>query len=298
MPRNPNRRHDRQYFYKYLSSDSTVRVLRERALKWSSPVRFNDPFDVPRVLAFDFTSTELQEALLERLVGLIDSKAETPPLAAPILRYLLDVLRSGPDDARAAVLNDLRTVALERIGPPKVGMDVFQVHWEKEIPTMRILCVSETPSIAPMWTHYAEDHKGAVLELAALDEVDSPLLMAQPVRYREEPPKLPTKAQWVESMMGIEPIDMESFFTEYQLVKHTQWAYEQEWRVFSFARPGETDTCASYNFFPDELRRVILGTHASPAFERTIREFVAATYPHATVVRAQLDQSSRRILTE
>jgi hypothetical protein len=30
-------------------------VLQNKTLRWSSPVEFNDPFDVPRELAFDVT---------------------------------------------------------------------------------------------------------------------------------------------------------------------------------------------------------------------------------------------------
>ena len=44
--RSPNRRHDRQYFYKYVSAKTAQAILTTRTLRWSSPILFNDPFDV------------------------------------------------------------------------------------------------------------------------------------------------------------------------------------------------------------------------------------------------------------
>ncbi|MEO8313237.1 MAG: DUF2971 domain-containing protein [Pseudomonadota bacterium] len=295
--KNPLRRHDRRYFYKYLDRESALSVLRHCSLKWSSPTCFNDPFDVPRILTFDCAARELQEALAHRMANLIEARAATPPNAIPMLRVMLELLRSGVDEARAAVVHDLRVDALSHIPAPVVGFSEFQKQWDEQIPLMRILCLSEVPDIAAMWAHYADRHQGVVLELAAVDHVDSPLIMARQVRYQDDPPKLPNKEEWVDSLLGIRPIELGEFFTDYQLVKQSPWAYEREWRVFSYARPGDTGASTIYHFLPEELTRVIVGTAASADFEQQVRDAVGGTCPHATVFRATLDEAARRIVT-
>jgi hypothetical protein len=291
---NPNRQHDRRYFYKYVTPSTATAILGSRTLRWSSPQIFNDPFDTPRNLTFDCAPRELQEALAEELARLIESGANTPPNALPMLDVLLSVTRNAGAGVRAALATDLRVNALKDIPEPLVGFRGFQDYWDNAIPAFRILCMSETPTSTAMWAHYADSHRGVVLEFEADDAVDSPLLMARPVRYQDEPPKLPSKPEWIESIIGRKKIDMKEFFTEYQFTKSLQWSGEKEWRVVSYARPGETGLFADYHFDATELRRVIVGANCSAEDQATIGALVA-TYADASVVRARIDHDSRKI---
>jgi hypothetical protein len=63
--RSPNRRHDIASLYKYLSAATAIAVLNSQALRYSSPVLFNDPFDVPRELT-GFTVDQYEEAMVEQ----------------------------------------------------------------------------------------------------------------------------------------------------------------------------------------------------------------------------------------
>jgi hypothetical protein len=149
-----------------------------------------------------------------------------------------------------------------------------------------------------MWAHYAENHRGVVLELEALDAVDSPLLMAAPVCYQSQPPRLPSKEEWVRSLTGQARIDLKNFFTEYQLVKASQWAYEREWRIVSDARPGETTTYADYPFVREELSRVIVGAQCSDEDEREIASLLKIQFPGAGATRARWDHDARKIIVQ
>jgi Protein of unknown function (DUF2971) len=297
VSRSPNRLHERQYFYKYVDAAAAKTILRSRKLRWSSPTLFNDPFDVPRRLTFDCSPRELQQALAEELARLIETAGPIPPGAPPKLRLLLArILESGHSPGRRAVVHDLRTEALKHIPEPMVGFSAFQAHWDQRIPTMRILCVSECADSAPMWAHYADRHRGVVLELEALDSIDSALLMARPVIYQSEPPRLPSKEEWVRSLTGQARIDLANFFTEYQLVKASQWAYEREWRIVSDARPGESGSCFDYPLDRKELNRVILGAQCSEQDELEIVSFLNSHFPGVAVRRACWDHDARRIV--
>jgi hypothetical protein len=295
---NPNRRHDHRYFFKYVTASTAKAILRSRRLRWSSPQIFNDPFDTPRKLTFDCTSRELQEALAEELARLIETDADAPPNASAMLRVLLGMVKRGDrrrPEMRAILANDLRENALNNIPEPAVGLRAFQDDWDDRIPKMRVLCVSETGASTAMWAHYADTHRGAVLEFESADEVDSPLLIARAVRYQDKPPRLPSKEEWVESIIGRTKIDLGEFFSDYQYVKPTQWAYEKEWRVVSYARSGETGLFGDYPFFPEELRRVILGAACLESDEIEIRALVAESYQNSSIVRAHINHELRQI---
>jgi hypothetical protein len=61
--RSPNRRHDRQVFYKYMTARTARIVLSTRKLRWSSPLMFNDPFDVTQELRLNFDEAKLNAVL-------------------------------------------------------------------------------------------------------------------------------------------------------------------------------------------------------------------------------------------
>jgi len=153
---NPNRRHDRQLFYKYATAGTAKAVLSTRKLRWSSPLIFNDPFDVPRKLIFECGARELQEALAEELARLIESGAPAPPAATPMLGVLLATLRNAGPHVSAVIAEDLRVNALKNIPEPAVGFRAFQDYWDSAVPTFRILCMSETAVSTAMWAHYAD----------------------------------------------------------------------------------------------------------------------------------------------
>jgi hypothetical protein len=53
-----------------------------------------------------------------------------------------------------------------------------------------VFCLSETHDNLLMWSHYAQNHIGAVIKFLSLPEIDSPIIVAQPVRYTTQMPRL------------------------------------------------------------------------------------------------------------
>ena len=53
-----------------------------------------------------------------------------------------------------------------------------------------VFCLSETHDNLLMWSHYAQNHTGAVIKFLSLPEVDFPIIVAQPVRYTRQMPLL------------------------------------------------------------------------------------------------------------
>ncbi len=64
--------HERRYFYKYVSANTAKIILSTRTLRWSSPVLFNDPFDVTQELRLNFDASELNLVLTELIASLIE----------------------------------------------------------------------------------------------------------------------------------------------------------------------------------------------------------------------------------
>lgn len=288
--RSPNRRHNLSFLYKYCSAAVAPVILRTQSLRWSSPELFNDPLDVPR--AWDgFSYAELEQAYVDRFAVYIGGGA-TPKSAAA--KALLQARTERPTDPDK-FFDEMRFFL--RLMKPKLEkhMEEMRSAWREKIPRLRILCLSEDPSSWPMWAHYADEHKGVVLELETSDERDSPWLLAEPVRYQTERPRLPAPSEWARAFMGEIDLDWDHFLAEYYLVKHADWSYEREYRVVSGRKPFEAGLFGDYAFHPKDLRTVILGARVEADTEASICALIGANYPDTRVQRAELDLAHRRI---
>ena len=83
-----------------------------------------------------------------------------------------------------------------------------------------------------MWTHYAGNYSGAVLEFTCQSELDTPLLLATEVVYLPAPPRLPPLEDWVLSILKEKPLDLTEVFSD-QYVKQSHWGYEHDWRALT-----------------------------------------------------------------
>jgi hypothetical protein len=143
-----------------------------------------------------------------------------------------------------------------------------------------ILCLSETHDNLLMWSHYAQNHTGAVIKFLSLPEVDSPLIVAQPVRYTEQVPRL-TFASLMEYDESLD--DIVQLIT---LTKGKIWAYEKEWRIVASTR-NKTQSYEIVPFAPDEVGAVYLGCNIAKDDKAEIMEITRIRYSKATIFQAE-----------
>lgn len=107
---------------------------------------------------------------------------------------------------------------------------------------MGVFCASTDPRSRQMWAHYAAEHKGICVQLATYE--DELFVAALPVVYADEFPTLR-----VPTPLGGNQ--------EFYLRKHTDWAYEKEWRAVL-----PLNGC-SITMRPRTISAVILGARAN-----------------------------------
>jgi hypothetical protein len=290
-----NRRHDFPFLYKYLSAEAGLSVLRSQALRYSSPLLFNDPFDVPREWK-GFTIDELEQATIERLLCYL--RGEAMPQSASVKKLLQVYHERASNIPEEQFVAQVRLfLRLERNRMEKYRRD-FEDAWRERLPGLRIGCFAQEATSAAMWAHYAQLHTGIVLQFESSDERDSVSLLAEPVIYQTAKPSLPSVSEWARAFLSEIDLDWDQVLREYQFVKHADWSYEREVRVVTWRKPTETGHYADIVFHPLDLQGVILGAKVGNKTESEIREIVAAQYPHATIYRARIDYSRRAIVLD
>ena len=285
-------------YFKYVTADVAKIILASQRLRWSSPLLFNDIFDVPREFDLGFDIEELNEPVTNELRRLLSAE-QAPSLSANCPTALLLNLLRGDDrtDIRNMILSEVPHLIEEGIQiVKKSSYKEIKDVWSEFMPKFRILCLSSVHDNPLMWAYYAASYKGAVLELQCLD--DSAWLLAQPVTYQAAPPMWASIDEWANILTGQQTLDHESVFAKYACAKGPEWLYEKEWRVISFARQGEKGDFSDYRFDPRELRSVYLGCDILEKDMADITSLIRGDLSHVQVWRGKKLDRERRIAFE
>lgn len=127
-----------------------------------------------------------------------------------------------------------------------------------------ITCFSKKSDIALMWSHYANKHKGFVIEydLSNLTVEDAEKLSFMlPVKYDNKRPRLDVYnlQKFKDSSGNPDVMDLAvNTLFEVLFVKAKEWNYEKEIRVITYIS-DESDRSISFNY----IKSIILGVNAS-----------------------------------
>ncbi len=181
-------------FYKYMSTDTCLKVLQEGTLKFTKPSDFNDPFDCYPYMP--------QQGLV-KFYKRLDTE------------YALSEIAS-----KKVIANNFRK--LRRTGNDGILHMLMSNN-------VAVTCFSTDPYSVPMWAHYANNHEGCVVEFQVTDEIidkissndnQSQVILPFYVTYTDKrPPLFDSKG---------DSLAFDSIFA-----KSKQWAYEKEVRAFS-----------------------------------------------------------------
>jgi Protein of unknown function (DUF2971) len=277
----------KERFFKYTSATTAVKILETAAVRYSSPLLFNDPFDIQSGLHFPFDTNALPEKILGRMKELIGSDSrppvneEDPWGEAILLAWKLKGKVELPESFLRPFLESLRDRML-------VYRDQTQAYWgEFLLPRLRVFSVCEEYDNLLMWSHYAQKHTGVVLALRVMPEKDNPLCVAQPVIYCSAPPPLFTEEEWIGFNIGTNDLEPnEQLFRKYAYFKSDIWSYEKEWRAWSIEPEIQEKRFSDYSLYENELEAVYLGCRMDSGQRQSVIELVAAKYPRTQIFQA------------
>ena len=226
------RAHDRSHFFKYASLETAVRVIESKSFRWSSPTKFNDPFDHQAGFVLNFSPEAFSQSLTSSIERVIFSDVEpaiTPTsLFSALTLKLREVRHKLP---RGEILRDLHQSSVESAAMLHDSIVQLNAAVQEHLCHSRVFCVSEKFDNVVMWSHYADEHKGVVFKLLCIDELDNTLLSARKVQYTDAFLPFPNADAYARHLTGEQPIDFAPLIWNIAYTKHVDWSYEDEWRV-------------------------------------------------------------------
>lgn len=286
--------HDRKNFYKYMSAETAKIVLQTGKLRWSSPVLFNDPFDVQFDLHIEYDRESVVTKVLQIIIDGYEGRV--PIAAGNLLGDLLAIMRDRlPGKFSGAELRENLTPAIYQ-GMQKEEARLPKTHEEirTTIADFKLLCFTEVFDNILMWSHYSNEHTGVVLEFSCIEKFDSVWGVAKPVKYMDRMPLLFDEERFVGLMPGREAIGEERIFENAVFVKAIDWAYEREWRIAGGT--DKTQNTEDISFYAEEITAVYLGCRTGQQDAADLRQIIDRVYPHASVYRGK--KSPRRFALE
>lgn len=269
--------------FKYVTADTALRVLTNKTLNWSSPDSFNDPFEFRSPFEFGFELEQLEKPFLQR-ISILVTQQDGPDLfednqVADMIREARAQRVGGGDPAKVQEL--FRPRFPQYVNHLKQGLESDRNIWQEMKKTYRVLCLSAVRDNILMWSHYADEHKGAVLEFQPKMELATEMLGAREVEYSKEVPVAVTLEQFLLYITGQGPKPhspealVRSVYT-----KSSDWFYENEWRILTKQREDEQGPFSRRSFNAQELAAIYFGCRMPAACKHEIRDAVSGWGSH------------------
>ena len=291
-----SRSHSREFFFKYVTADTAEKILESGKLLWRAPHLFNDPFDHQVTYRFPFSGDEAAEKLYEAQVKFIFENDEPVMVQQKTLGLLSLVLRKRQlkGAAKEDALQSLLIGANETAGRLEQFQNDFNSTLVNLLSHSRVLCVSETNENVVMWSHYSEEHRGAVIKLNCVDALDDNLLIARQVSYTDTFPDFISVDDWVAGHLGLTTIDYQRMAFDLAYIKHKDWSYEREWRVHIPLLPTEPvgDGTSLYLKHPETFGALYLGCRMPMDKQLRLIEIASRRYPLMEIYRSLQSKSS------
>jgi hypothetical protein len=285
--------------FKYTTASTGIKVLESASLRWSAPKLFNDIFDVPAEILSNFKEEGFYKVWSNKISEIILTPDQyNPNELSPEAQIIWKLARliKGDQNEAARVAQETRKVDLPLKDDTFRFLEELRMKWRLMHDDHRILCLTKSANSASMWSRYADEYRGIMLEFRCDTNTDNVFKIAKPVHYSDEPHHTDTLDGFADFLIYNDDRVIRKLFHEYTHTKTADWSDENEWRIASFARKNENGLFADYGFTPIELDSCTLGIKIEDADKACILETINTKYPHATVWESRMDASSRKLV--
>jgi hypothetical protein len=270
--------------FKYATPSTGLKVLESSSLRWSAPKLFNDIFDVPDEILSNFKEEGFYKVWSKKISEIILNPDQYNPSElspeAEVIWELAQLIKGDQSEVNR-VAKGTGEIDLPLSDDAFRFLEELRMKWRLMHDDHRILCLTENANSASMWSRYADEYRGIMLEFRCDTNTDSVFKLAEPVHYSDEPHHTDTLDGFADFLIYNDDRVIKKLFHEYTHTKTADWSDENEWRIASFACKNEDGLFADYGFAPIELDSCTLGIKIDSGYKARILETICTKYPHA-----------------
>lgn len=257
-------------------------MLLGQSIRFSSPAVLNDPFELKPHLAALASPAHLEANITRVFPELVrEELAKLPEEVQALIpvETLHEILFRQLPEARRNIQG------MAEVLMPK--LQAVMAHKLEDL--IGILCLSESAENLLMWAHYADSHRGFVIEFDERSPFfDCRVSSKDELRYLRKVSYSPTRP----SLTLADVDDFAPFMT-----KGTDWKYESEWRMIvpldtASKIIGEGPHAVHLFEFPAQaITSVVLGSRMAASMKEYIRQILTNSphFCHVRCVDAEID---------
>lgn len=283
--------------FKYTCCDTVKIILVNQSLRFSHPSFFNDPFDsnIEHFLKeelFKINMTKNREKALE-LIFMDENELPAHLKEYPAMVMIRNKIRELSKQHCELIKNEalsedignlpnLESIKENQKENLKIIYEVMNRHV--------LLSLSSTFKSGSMWYHYANQHKGVMMEFLPSSD-DSYFHTVQKVKY-ENTLLHPSDG----SLIGLSDMDKAKKLNDSVLLtKSTDWQYEHEFRVVIPEELSKGELHKSYQFIKEDLVSLTFGLCTTLEEEKEIINVLRLFDFNIKIFKAQKSLFNREI---
>ncbi len=267
--------------------------MQNKTWRFSSPSRFNDPFDTQSILCVDCEEVVFRKTLCREIEEIVLGKKQVNfkhkegiGEAIVALREIYMSRRCTKEDA----IDEIKTL-VDKFGNLRENANAYYLQfWQNALPCLRVFCVSAVKDSILMWSHYADYHKGIVFKLKVLHDRPNALYYADQVTYDRKPFMLFTTREWIDDFIGVDEFDEAHRLDKYIYHKNKIWDYEKEWRVWGSEPEKVKPEFTDHDLYPEEIEAVYFGLKTSRRNKTRIMSLARELNPNVAFFQGSKDQ--------
>ncbi len=266
--------------FKYCTQHVMNCILNKRELRLSAPKAFNDPFDSQWDLFWQTETVPFKEHYRNEWKRVLHGEIEFSTLPR-VDREEIGRMRmlAASVESEAERERDLdRLLAHPILAQRRQLIESSNDH-------VRVFCMSAVPDSILMWSHYAEHHRGAVLELSTEGLRRALGVSPRPVEYVPDYPPVFDPTELARMLTGQVRTDVRpERYWEWLCTKFEHWKYEREWRFVTYQR---TPASADFSLVPlaaETIHSVRLGCCMTEQEVTNARALVSRTCPQSQLL--------------
>lgn len=279
--------------FKYTDEAGALRILVDGTLKFSTPNSLNDPFDISdvKIFGYDYISLEAMQLHKDALIDILFCKDKLPLFnnsseARKVSWFRSELLKKYEkelEEARHRLLSQGKASLQDIHEWKKIDEDTKKAVQESFYSDV-IFCGSTSNTNQPLWAHYAENHRGAVIKFVPNIENDSVLRLLKSVSYSDSRPSMynSPKEFLYKALFGDLLKDLSIYMADHTHTKSTQWSYENEIRVFVPNVPSRP-VFNFYHYYSNELASLYLGLRMREEIKQTIINAAVGRNPNVEI---------------
>lgn len=281
-------------FYKYMSRSTAELVLKNRTLRWSTPGKLNDPYDMQFDLHIEVDQDKVTLLALDKLWTFFYENHEISDNNM-LGTFIKQVRARFPKMTRQQFNMEFGSALRQAMENGLRRLPEVQKETRLLLNKCKILCLSDAPDLVTMWTHYAENHQGIALQFRCIPQLDSPWKEARPVNYVENMPRLVDEQFLSDLLAGNGHFEPKEIINRLIYTKSTDWSLEREWRICFGTGRNSDATFEDLPFHPLELGAIIFGFRMPKEDQKKFIGTAQQAYPNAQLLRVERDEKSFKL---